>query len=351
MFSTQKTHNVRTQYMPEIQTSAGVPVRGGYEALDPASIETSCKIDPKIAFLSLKTNYDLSEVETLLEGGAIHPLNPTTFVNAIALHPVFSEVPTDSIRTLREKRRAYTYIDEPQIVHHPHIGNHVATVATVAVAIAEYLQIDRGVTERIAKLALLHDGNKLADVLTQRAGELQLDLSKFGITPGSEVLDILVASGMARDKARIVADAGGYTGHSSLLRFLELTSEGKLQLKSGMLEEKIVHLADDMTSETTVLTTNERMVASKFIEKYEYLWKSGLGIVKTANDAVLRECTVPPVEGTTLVGKYADLQPLTSTAICAELLAIRGETPELADVKIKQAVWEVIREKRLGAST
>jgi hypothetical protein len=324
MLSVNTVVKISSELKPEIQTSSGIPVVGGYQALDPASINISCRIEPKLAFLQLRSSYDLSGIERLLEATAIHPTIRSTFRNPIANHEAFSAVDAASILALREKRRAYTYIDDLQIAHHPHIGNHVVTVATVAVAIGKYLRLDKSTMEEIARFALLHDGNKLADMLNQRAGELQIDLGRYGIAPGHEVLGLIAGSGLELSKAAQICEAGGYTGHSSLLRFLEIAPNGKVRLKPGMLVEKIVHLSDDMTSETTVLTTGERMVASKFAEKYEYLWKTGIGIIQTGNGAELVECSVPPKNGVQLVGMYADLQPLASSAICAELLSIKG---------------------------
>ena len=115
MLSVNPAVKICSELKPEIQTSSGISVVGGYQALDPVSINTSCRIEPKIAFLNLRSSYDLSEVEPLLEASAIHPTKASTFRNAIANHEAFGEVDAASILALREKRRAYTYIDDLQI--------------------------------------------------------------------------------------------------------------------------------------------------------------------------------------------------------------------------------------------
>lgn len=345
MFAGLPTPSVTQESKPEIQLASGLTVSGGYQPLEKASIVPACKIEPKSAMLYLRSSFNLAYEEQLLEAGAVHPLNASQFANPIAIHPELAAVPANEIAALREKRGKFTYIDDREISHHPHIGSHVVTVAAVAVAIAEYLDLDKEATQRVVSLALLHDANKIADMLIQRCGELRLDLEKLGIRPGFEVYNLLVMSGIDTTGASVIANAGGNTGHSSLLRFLEGTREGKIQLRAGMLEQKIVHLADDMVSETSVLTTGERMVSSNFLEKYEYLWKSGIAVLDTVSPPMLLEAPV----SAGLVGVYADLQALTSTAICAELLSMRGESVADADLKIKAIVGGILREKNLTA--
>lgn len=117
----------------------------------------------------------------------------------------------------------------------------------------------------------------------------------------------------------------------SIRDFLTL-QDGIPSLVPGRMVDKIIHLADDMTSTsiplpverplTLYLTPWERMVASDFPTRYPFLWKEGL-----AFDVQGEVVTLPDFGGTAdralrWMRSYAYWQPFVSNEICREIQGI-----------------------------
>jgi hypothetical protein len=101
---------------------------------------------------------------------------------------------------------------------------------------------------------------------------------------------LLISIGCSNSLATYLVHAGQENGHNGLKRFIHLTDEGPLQPNDSMLAEKIVHLADDMTStgdallssyagrsRTLFLPPTERVAVFKLSRRYPSLWQERLG--------------------------------------------------------------------------
>jgi len=139
----------------------------------------------------------------------------------------------------------------------------------------------------------------------------------------------LLKLGISEEIADYLVQAGSETGHNSLKDFITVDESGVVRLVEGKTAEKIVHLADDMTFTSTplreeespvtlFLTPWERMLASRFIEKYGFMWEEGLG-VNASREIVTVEDIHKPDPGVEILGSYAELQKQVAHAICLEL--------------------------------
>ena len=306
---------------PVIHLSPERFVMGGYEGLDVSKILRGSKVNSGAALNYLGTKIDLKEAERLLTLGAVHPTINSTFDNPIPKTPQFSQVSGDVLDKVRSARDPkYFYIDNESIPHHPHIGRHVVAVAAVVHTLASMHQLDTTTTAESVELALVHDASKLAEILLQRIQEVGIDPRDLQLSADEPVASLLRQSGIADTDAQKMVAGTQSVAHSSIIRFLEILPDGSVGLRHGMIEQKLLHLADDMISETEVLDPVARMVCSNFRDKYGYLWTTGLGIIEVGGIKQLIETEIPSKPGIQLFWSFADLQPLLSIAICASIL-------------------------------
>lgn len=289
------------QFPSEVRIkAAGVTLSGKYK--DQLSDFTPADINP--ATLKKLTEADAvlkKDMEALIQT-AVHPDIENTFHNPIRSHTAYNTINNEDLLSLINNRGKYAYIDQAVIPHHPHIGKHVFAVASVAMAIGSVLKLTSAGIKSCISRALLHDGSKIPELLTERMNELKINPETFGLRKEHTSEDIMRAAGVSEEFISRLNEAAGLTGHLSIPKFTEVTPGGILLLREGMLIEKIVHLADDLVSESSVMPLNDRMIKSKFPEKYAYLWQSG-------------------IKNT---GCYADLQVMTTEAISAEFLIMLG---------------------------
>jgi len=239
------------------------------------------------------------------------------------------------------------YTNQPARESFHNIGVHCVAVAHAAAKIAGAMVragvIDAAAGDLIVERGLVHDVSKPFEVMrrdARRSGLIGDDA--YSISAYEKLRPLLVENGFRPDTAAYIAGAGSETGHNSLKDFVLAGPEGTIRLIEGAIPEKIVHLADDMTFTsmplkegeepvTMFLTPWERMLASRFIEKYPWLWKEGLGRLEDGALAPIKDVN-NPAPGVLVLGDYASLQVQVAAAICRELQLYlapgSGEEPE-----------------------
>lgn len=238
---------------------------------------------------------DAKELMPNLERAAIlseaRPFDPLTrltefsdrFPLAIQILRIGGVHPTE------DARMDNPYTGKPHDESFTNIGEHCLAVASLAQTLAFRLQ-QRGVlltedVELVTSRALVHDANKRIEIMRRNA--VREGAVEEAYTPKAyeTIRPILEAQGIDPELINYMAGAGKETGHLSIRDFLML-SDGIPSLEPDRFAEKIIHLADDMTSTsiplpgerplTVYLTPWERMVASDFPNRYPFLWKEGL---------------------------------------------------------------------------
>lgn len=230
-------------------------------------------------------------------------------------------------------------MDNPY-THKPHdesftnVGEHCLAVASLAQTLAVRLH-DRGAlsteeVDLVTSRALVHDSNKRIEVMRRNAVREGVIQDAYSLQAYETIRPILQAQGIDQGLVDYIAEAGKETGNLSIRDFLT-TSDGVPALVPGRLANKIIHLADDMTSTsipkpgerplTVYLTPWERMVASDFPNRYAFLWKEGLAFDTQGAVTVIPDITqVAP--NLSYVRSYAYWQPYVSNLICREIQAI-----------------------------
>lgn len=125
-------------------------------------------------------------------------------------------------------------------------------------------------------------------------------------------------------------------------------------LMPGRMVDKIVHLADDMSSTsiplpgerpyTTYLIPWERIIASEFPSRYPDLWQDGLGFDPQGRIIELKDI-IAADRNLRWVRSYAFWQPFISNKICRELQGIID--PESAQ-KPEYFVKDLVNNSLLG---
>lgn len=116
--------------------------------------------------------------------------------------------------------------------------------------------------------------------------------------------------------------------------------------------ERLIHLADDMTSTsipnpgerplTVYLTTWERMVASEFPNRYPFLWKEGLAFDENGNVTPIQDITSAD-QSLRWIESYAYWQPTVSNEICRDIQAIiNPDSREKPEYFVKNFVNKVL---------
>lgn len=230
------------------------------------------------------------------------------------------------------------------------IGEHCIAVASAAACIAKQLGLDAEQVLLITERALVHDLNKPYEIMRKSAKRDGLVDEVYTASAYESVLPLLRSNGASEELVRYMANAGSEAGHNSLAGFIEVSPHGGIRLVRGRLQEKVVHLADDITytnnppAGVPVLSAFfspwERMLIANAVEKYPFLWSEGLAC--DAHGTIVPVKNVKnPGEGLIPVGTYMDLQILVSNLIAAEFQSIIApqslETPEYFIKRIVRA--------------
>lgn len=250
------------------------------------------------------------------------------------------------------------YTDRPDAESFTNAGEHCLAVASFAETVAKRLQkiglLTSDEVDRATERGLIHDGNKRIEVFRKKAAAANILPTADVYSPNgyATIAPILLAQGFDQRTVEYMAQAGKETGHLSIRDFLALP-DGIPSLVPGRMVEKIIHLADDMTSTsipqqagerplTVYLTPWERMVASEFPRKYPDLWQKGLGF-NPKGQIINLEDIVTADRNLRWVRNYAYWQPFVSNEICREIQnIIDPESKQKPEHFVKEFVNNVL---------
>ncbi len=235
------------------------------------------------------------------------------------------------------------YTGETETLYFGNTGEHCVAVARCSEILAgKILGVDNPQTKKIVARALVHDSAKRYEILRSKAlKEGKID-DAYSPSAYETIRPILKNEGVPQDIIESMVHAGQETGHNSFASFVE-SKDGKTALKTdNNLAEMIVHLADDMTYspiveegekvETLFLTTEERMKASNFPERYPFLYKEGFGFDQNGNVVFIKDIA-EKYSDLIDVRTYADWQVWLAEQISAHLVSLmpvseRVENPQ-----------------------
>lgn len=247
-----------------------------------------------------------------------------------------------AIQTLRiggvhpteDTRMDNPYTGKPHDESFTNIGEHCLAVASLASTLAFKLYqrsaLQIGAVDLVTIRALVHDANKRIEIMRRNA--VREGVIEEAYTPKAyeTIRPILQAQGIDPELVDYMAQAGKETAHLSIKDFLKL-DDGIPSLVPGRMEDKIIHLADDMTSTsipppgerplTVYLTPWERMVASDFPNRYPFLWQEGLAFDRNGKVVTLQDIATAD-RSLRWIRPYAYWQPFVSNAICREIQAM-----------------------------
>ncbi len=272
--------------------------------------------------------------ETILQ--TAKPFDPLTrledfskrFPSAIQLLRIGGVHPTE------DTRMDNPYTKEPDNESFTNVGEHCLAVASFAEAVAKRLQ-EQGIlvetdVNMVTTRALVHDANKRLEVFRRKALKAGVIEDAYSPKAYETIRPILLAQGFDQETVAYMARAGAETSHLSIKDFLTLP-DGIPSLVPDRMVDKIIHLADDMTSTsipeagkrplTVCLTPWERMVASEFPTRYPYLWKEGLGFNPAGEITPIQDIATAD-KNLRWVRSYAFWQPFTSNEICREIQSL-----------------------------
>ncbi len=284
---------------------------------------------------------EANELMPILERGAIladaRPFDPLTrlagfetrYPNSFKILLVGGVHPTNNV-TVMENPYTHRLHDES----FANVGEHCLAVASLAQTLSLKL-LESGAlspeeADSATSRALVHDANKRLEVMRRNAVKEGVENEAYTPRAYETIRPILISQGVDPELVEYMVKAGEETGHLSIGGFLRL-EDGIPSLKPGRLVDKIVHLADDMTSTsipekgerplTVYLTPWERMVASEFPRRYPMLWEEGLAF-GSQDEIVTLEDVSKASRNLRWIRNFAFWQPFTSNAICREILAI-----------------------------
>ncbi len=226
------------------------------------------------------------------------------------------------------------YTGKPHDEVFTNVGEHCFAVASLASTLAFTLHEVGAMSIEKAELttnrAIIHDANKRFEIMRRNA--LREGVIEEAYTPKAyeTIRPILQDQGINQELIDYMAKAGKETGHLSLKDFL-VQPNGIPSLVPDRMVDKIIHLADDMTSTsipeagerplTVYLTPWERMVASEFPTRYPFLWKEGLAFDE-AGEVVSVQDIATADRKLRWIRPYALWQPYVSNEICREIQSI-----------------------------
>ncbi len=223
----------------------------------------------------------------------------------------------------------YTGESDPEI--YANIGEHCLAVARVCEVLGSILLNARVITADQFSVAvergLVHDAGKAVEVMRRKANR-DNPAAAYTTSAYETLKPILVTQGIHPELVDYMARAGTETGHGSKKDFIYQDPKGIVRLKRSMWVQKIVHLADDMTSsslptdekpetETHFVTPLKKMQESNFQNRYPWMWVKGLGFDSTGRVTEVKDVNNPP-EGFTNVGTYAAYQVFVSHSIARQ---------------------------------
>lgn len=235
------------------------------------------------------------------------------------------------------------------------IGEHCIAVAICAKKIADALKekklIDQATSDYIIIHSLIHDVNKVFEIFRKKAKETGQPIEVHDRAAYESVYDILCEKYPYHPLFEYLKFAGEETGHNSLPEFVELNENNEPILKKNLtFEEKIVHLADDLTAspsqektindETKFVTFAERMDLGNFSQKYPFLFKEGFGFHECGKPIIIKNCQDKSVaKGVKCVKTYAEWQTFVAKRICDELKPmINPESQQDSEIFIKDLI-------------
>jgi len=226
------------------------------------------------------------------------------------------------------------YTGRPDHESFTNIGEHCLAVASLTYTLALRLH-QNGVlspedVDRATSRALVHDANKRLEIMRRNAVREGIIEDAYSPQAYETIRPILLAQEVDLDMVNYMVQAGSETSHLSISSFLTL-DDGIPALTSGRLVDKIIHLADDMTSTsipqpgekpmTVYLTPWERMVASEFPNRYPFLWTEGLAFDMDGKVITVQDIGTAD-RGLRWIRPYAYWQPFVSNEICREIQGI-----------------------------
>lgn len=235
------------------------------------------------------------------------------------------------VHPTEDTRMDNPYTGKPHDESFTNIGEYCLAVASLAGILAFRLcekgALEIRVVDLVISRALVHDANKRIEIMRRNA--VREGVVEEAYTPQAyeTIRPILQAQGIDPELVDYMAQTGKETAHLSIKDFLML-DDGIPSLVPGRMEDKIIHLADDMTSIsiplpgerplTVYLTPWERMVASDFPNRYPFLWKEGLAFDRNEEVVTLQDIATAD-RSLRWIRSYAYWQPFVSNAICREI--------------------------------
>lgn len=231
----------------------------------------------------------------------------------------------DTITVLRDPLTG-----EEAIEDFSNIGDHSLAVGHAASKICDALVSVGALTQsqgnQIVHRALIHDAGKGLEILTEQATNRLISDQASDTFEKVRILKDNLQSFQTQ-----LENPGVEAGFENLKNFLEVNLAGKRALRRGLLEEKIVRVADDMTA--SVLPTSftpaksyfvsprERVVLSQFHIRYPKLYRQGLGIKRGLDGSHMVELNNihDHKPNTIVLGSYVSLQIFAAETICEEL--------------------------------
>jgi len=202
------------------------------------------------------------------------------------------------------------------------IGRHCVAVAHLAE------KLDPTAVER----ALVHDANKRYEVMrkkAQKSGALNC-ADVYSGQAYEAIREKLKGENIHPELLDYLAAAGKETGHNSLMSFLQIDSQGAIFLNPKRTNaEKVVHIADDMTSstlpkdgseeQTYYVTCEERMALSDFPNRYAFLFIEGFGFDASGKAVTIRDINSDDAKKLRQMKSYADWQVIVAKMIATDL--------------------------------
>lgn len=260
----------------------------------------------------------------ILELGGVHPFRPRSIP-----HPSTGELVSEDFC---------------------HIGEHSIAVALAASRICEHLRrrniLSIAESVQIIHRALIHDAAKGMEIIARSTIE-ELTAS----ADEDSFKNMRALKERIREFEAQLDNPGTEAGHEHVQDFLVTHHSGLSGICTGKLAEKVVRLADDMTSTTVpdinapsqsyFVTPSERIVISDFSSRYPKLYRQGLGLVRGLRGYKLTEVRDinRPTPNTVVLGNYVYLQTYVANEICKELKQLIAENDTRnPDVFIKDLI-------------
>lgn len=236
--------------------------------------------------------------------------------------------------------------------NYTNIGEHVISAGFCFQAVAKpLLEVDFLTEEEFdqgTEGALIHDASKRWELMRRDYARKNPGYEPYSDEAYKTVHEILVSKGVEEDLIKRMVESGKESGAQSFRRFIEITDENEILLKSRRMVDKILHLADDMTATTNpeegsepataFLTPLERMIASNFKTRYKYMWVDGLAFDEQSVfvDNLKDVSNYPNLRR---ADTYAFYQSLISNAICRQIQTLlSSDSCELPEYYVKNLV-------------